>query len=73
MIQIWDNGKGMSEELVKMINSRIYPASEDKNCIGMENAITRIQMYYGEMASVYVESSIEEYTSVWIYIPRVPV
>ncbi len=71
MIQIWDNGKGMEEQLVDMINSGIYPKSVDRNCIGMENAITRIQMYYGDLASVRVESRVGEYTSIHVYLPKV--
>jgi len=70
MIHIWDNGAGMKKNLVDMINRGIYPETEDRNCIGMENAITRIQMYYGGAANVRIESSPGEYTSVRIYIPK---
>lgn len=69
-IKIWDNGSGMSEELTDMINSGKYPTSEDKNCIGMENAITRIKMYYGEDARVSVDSRQGEFTCVDIRIPH---
>lgn len=71
MIRIWDNGTGMREELIDMINREEYPKSEDKNCIGMKNAIERIKMYYGNRAEVCLESRIGEYTSVRLYIPKI--
>lgn len=70
LIRIWDNGTGIPKELVEMINSGQYPKTEDKNCIGMENAITRIKMYYGETASVWVESILGEHTDIQISIPK---
>ena len=69
-IKIWDNGCGMSETLTDMINSGEYPKTEDKNCIGMENAITRIKMYYGEDARVSIESTLGKFTCVNIRIPH---
>ena len=60
----------MSETLTDMINSGEYPKTEDKNCIGMENAITRIKMYYGEDARVSIESTLGKFTCVNIRIPH---
>lgn len=71
MIRIWDNGIGMPEETVNMINSGIYPESGDKNSIGMKNAIGRIKMYYGELADVRISSARGEYTEVMIQIPKI--
>ncbi len=71
MIRIWDNGIGMSEETVKMINGGIYPESGDKNSIGMKNAIGRIKMYYGKQADVKVSSVQGVYTEVMIRIPQI--
>lgn len=68
-IQIWDNGIGMPQELIRQINEGIYLQNSKKNCIGMENAITRIKMYYGEEAYVKVESEIGEYTCVQLCLP----
>lgn len=70
VIRIWDNGKGMSPDLVEMINIGKYPSGRERRSIGMENAITRIQMYYGKSATVKIESGVGEYTSVCIHIPK---
>lgn len=68
-IKIWDNSCGMSETLTDTLSSGEYPKTEDKNCIGMENAITRIKMYYGEDARVSMESALGKITCVNIRIP----
>lgn len=70
LIKIWDNGRGMPQELVEQMNRGIFPAKEQKNHIGMENAITRIRMYYGEEASVKIESEEGGYTGIYICIPK---
>lgn len=72
-IVIWDNGAGMSKELTEMVNNGVFPKDEDRDCIGMENAVTRIQMYYGDLASVKIESQIGEFTRIEIEIPKVTV
>lgn len=71
LIRIWDNGIGMPEETVKMVNAGIYPEGGDKNSIGMKNAIGRIKMYYGEQAEVKISSVRGEYTEVMIRIPKI--
>ena len=69
VIEIHDNGKGMTPELVEQINNGIFAYSVDKNHIGMQNAITRIQMYYGEKAQVSIRSVLGKGTTVTIHIP----
>ncbi|MEZ3507880.1 MAG: sensor histidine kinase [Lachnospiraceae bacterium] len=68
-ISIEDNGCGMAEEMVRKINQGIFCRMDDQNHIGMENAITRIRMYYGEKAGVEVESRPGQGTRVLIWIP----
>ncbi len=43
--------------------------TKEKNHIGMENAITRIYMYYGECAKVQIESEEGSFTRISICIP----
>ena len=66
---IKDNGCGMTENMVWEINNGIFGNAENKNHIGMENAITRIQMYYGEKAKVNIESELDKGTKVEVWIP----
>ena len=68
-IEIKDNGRGITSEIVQEMNAGIFRQTDDRNHIGMENAITRIRMYYGERAKVVVESQIGQGTSVQIWIP----
>lgn len=68
-IEIYDNGKGIQRELVEQMNRGVFPQTEEKNHIGMENAITRIHMYYGENGKVRIESEPGEWTKIFITIP----
>lgn len=68
-IRIQDNGCGMSAEMVEEMNAGIFRKTNNKNHIGMENAITRIHMYYGERAKVRIESRLGKGTEVQLLIP----
>lgn len=68
-IEIEDNGCGMTENKVWEINNGIWGNAENKNHIGMENAITRIRMYYGEKAKVNIQSELDIGTKVEVWIP----
>lgn len=70
LIEIWDNGNGISAELVEQMNEGQYPGSKERNCIGMENAIMRLQMYYGAESSARIESKLGEYTRIRLYVPK---
>lgn len=68
-IEIEDNGCGISDEIVQEMNQGIFRKTEDKNHIGMENAITRLYMYYGEKTKVTIGSRPVEGTLIRIWIP----
>ena len=70
-IEIYDNGKGMDSHIAEEINRGVMPESSEKNHIGIKNAVGRIRMYYGESASVKVESQKGKYTKIIIIIPIV--
>ena len=70
-IEIWDNGCGIPAEIVADMNAGIFRKAGNKNHIGMENAITRIRMYYGERAQVVIESIEGWGTTVKMRIPAV--
>jgi len=69
-IIIADNGKGMSKEMVDMINNDICINSAEKSCIGIKNAIGRLKLYYGDKANVRVESKLGDGTAVFVEIPK---
>ena len=69
-IIIQDNGKGIEASVVKDINSRIFNKNNGKSHIGLENAITRINMYYGSRVEVLIKSVEGEGTEVTIKLPK---
>ena len=54
---------------VQEMNEGIFKKTDDKNHIGMENAITRLHMYYGQNVKVVIESEQGKGTAVRIWIP----
>lgn len=70
-IEIRDNGCGIPAKIVADMNAGIFRKAGNKNHIGMENAITRIRMYYGERAQVVIESIEGWGTTVKMRIPAV--
>ena len=69
IIEIADNGKGMPKDIINKCNSGDILNEDNKHHIGMGNAITRMQMYYGDFGSVIVDSSLNQGTIVKISIP----
>ncbi|MBE5904132.1 MAG: HAMP domain-containing protein [Pseudobutyrivibrio sp.] len=69
IIVIEDNGKGMSADIVEKCNSKELLEDDDKHHIGMGNAITRLNMYYGEQGNVRIESTQGVGTKVIITVP----
>lgn len=69
--EIYDNGRGILESMVEQMNQGVFQKSSEKNHIGMENAISRIRMYYGEEGQIRIESCLGEWTKVQILIPKI--
>lgn len=67
-IMIQDNGKGIPEQMIKEICSENM---EEESHIGINNAIGRIQRYYGEASNVQVQSEIGQGTTIIIIIPKI--
>ncbi len=68
-ISIKDNGKGMETSMIDSFNNWEYQEPES-NHIGVENAISRLYMYYGDQISVNFASNLGEGTEVTILIPN---
>jgi signal transduction histidine kinase len=56
-IQIADDGCGLSEEYVTLINSGSFSSFPEGNHVGIKNAWQRLRHCYGESASITVDSS----------------
>ena len=69
-ISIKDNGKGMEPSVVEKFNNRASYKTENSNHIGIENAISRLHMYYGKEARIKITSILGEGTEISILIPH---
>ncbi len=67
-IVIEDNGKGIDEHYLNEINQRIFREVQSKRHIGLQNAISRIEMYYGTAATISITSKQMQGTQVSICI-----
>lgn len=56
VVIIEDNGKGMSQEMLKCFNNREEAIKDEGKSIGLHNAFSRMNMYYAEKASWNVSS-----------------
>jgi two-component system sensor histidine kinase YesM len=70
-IIIEDNGKGMSTELVQTYNNRETAIFDDGRSIGMHNAFSRIDMYYGKAATWDISSVVGIGTVITLKLPIV--
>lgn len=70
-ISIWDNGTGIEPEMMKKLNREIFDDVENGYHIGMENAITRLRMYYGKRGKIMISSKIGEGTKINILVPLI--
>jgi len=59
----------MPEGFVRNLNRGIFRETDNRSHIGMENAVTRLRMYYGSRAGFQVESELGKGTIIRIMIP----
>ncbi len=71
-ISIRDNGKGMTEEQLQVLNTQgRLPSSKDSTGVGMGNVISRLQLYYNTNEVFRVSSDgPNQGTEVTLMIPR---
>lgn len=69
LIMIRDNGNGIDSGRLERIRKGIFAQSEPDSHIGLENAITRLRMYYGEGAEIIINSCPGQGTEVLVWIP----
>ena len=64
-----DDGAGMSEEMVELINSEGYLEAENEQHVGLKNSAMRLKHFYGEEAKIRVESELGTGTVFILTIP----
>jgi two-component system sensor histidine kinase YesM len=73
IIQVSDNGLGMTEEQVKSLFSHeVLVTSRKGSGIGVKNVNERIKLYFGENYGLTIESEPDEGTTITILLPAVP-
>lgn len=69
ILQVSDDGNGISEEYADMINRNDFSSLPPGKHIGVRNSINRLHYYYGDEAGVSVDSAEGEGTTFTIRIP----
>lgn len=69
-ISINDTGAGIEEGLVKYLNEGVeYEDKDGRKHIGVYNCRKRLELFYGDRASLKINSTIGEGTQVWMELP----
>ncbi|WP_312258427.1 sensor histidine kinase, partial [Romboutsia ilealis] len=68
-ISIKDNGKGMSEEAISKIKDGLEKNIQKPSSIGLMNINNRLKLKFGAKYGIYINSRINEGTTVGIKIP----
>ena len=69
IFNVSDDGAGMSENMVEMINSESYMTAETEQHVGLKNSAMRLKYFYGEEAKIRVDSELGEGTLFILTIP----
>lgn len=67
-ISICDNGRGISPDQLSVIRHAIESHQEQRDKIGILNAVSRLRMYYGEDVKIDIDSELDQGTRVGIWI-----
>lgn len=70
-IIISDNGKGMDSKSLSRFGKEELSTDINENCIGVNNVIGRLRMYYGENSKFYVKSELGQGVQISITLPKV--
>lgn len=57
VIKIEDDGAGMDETMVQQLNQSNFTYEDTKIHVGWKNSVRRLKYFYGEEASIHVESA----------------
>lgn len=68
-INIEDNGNGISEEAISKIKDGLENNIQKPNSIGLMNINNRLKLNFGEKYGIYINSRINEGTTVSIKVP----
>ena len=64
-----DNGIGLDDNMIERINNNTLGEGADKRGIGLKNAVTRLNMYYGNEGRVAAKAVSPTGTRIEVTIP----
>ena len=68
-VRLTDNGRGIPEQVLQTVHTSQSYIERGKRYHGMQNAINRLLLYYGDQAEISVKSRVNEGTCIEIRIP----
>ncbi|MGR6542122.1 cache domain-containing sensor histidine kinase [Paenibacillus tundrae] len=69
IIEVLDNGCGMHTSVMESIMEPMATADEERQHIGMQSVLRRIELIHGEPYGVQIESKVNEGTLVRLHLP----
>lgn len=73
VIEIWDNGAGMTQEQIEAIFNSDNSPTLDQSHIGICNVKQRIVLNHGPSYGIQIESGVDQYTRVKLMLPLIDV
>lgn len=70
-LEVWDNGKGMSQAAIARVFADTSRAKNDNYSIGLENVCSRLRLKFKEHCSFVIESEVGVFTRMIIRLPAV--
>jgi len=67
-MEVYDNGVGMDEELIRRVLERSNPNQSD---FGLYSVNSRLKLLYGAQYGISIESKVNEYTNVTVTLPAI--
>lgn len=68
-LDVWDNGRGMSQEQIQKLLQGHPRRRDDNTSIGLENVLARIRLHFGEAAGFAIESEKGKFTRIVLKLP----
>lgn len=68
-LSVWDNGRGMSPEEIRLVLGARHRKKGDNTSIGLENVQARIKLNFGESARLEIDSEPGTFTRVTLRLP----
>ena len=69
IINVFDDGKGMNDEKLRKLRSKLDDTQPSKHYSGIINLNRRIKLLYGEKFGIEVSSEENQYTSIEVILP----